>query len=808
MKPVSIAGMGIISPLGVGLAATEAALKAGRSGIGNLTLFSLAKADRLPVGEIADHAIGLSGDAGLPRCHRLALAAAAEAMAGCALAPEAVIVGCTTGGILTSEDHLWNDGFFALENNEITEKYKEKYRYHGLTTVAEEIARRTACFGPALTVSTACASGGAAIALALALLRSGRVKTVLAGGVDSLSRLTCFGFHSLQLVDINGCKPLDMHRRGINVGEGAGFLLLTTEKSANIFGVVAGAGLSCDAYHASAPHPDGEGAQAAMTAALADAGIGPRDIDYISLHGTGTPDNDVAEAKAIRAIFATPPPLSSIKGATGHGLAAAGGIGAVVSALAGGKGFIPATTGCREIDRQLGIEPVLSPKLLPKFDKRHRASFGTPFRVLSNSLGFGGNNVALVINQVGDNSADASGRESRQAGGNTPEFAMDGPAMDGLAVHGFSCLTGAGILATIMARLTAGESVSGQLPETALCKKIPPRSARRLGRLAKLALTLAFDAVAGIDPQASSPTGLPTGPPTGPDLPKIDSVFFGSGWGALSETYNFLRGLAESEGQFAGPADFVGSTHNSAAGRIAIDFQAKGKNLVFSGGDYSFEQALLAAQTMLGAENALLVAADEGHARFSPLFDPSIDAGETLADGGGGFWVSRQMAGAKCCMRLDFYGCGGDGMPSELFTALGGEEGKAADYAAVFVGAPRAKRLLADRQLAEFLSEIDTIPVWRHRGACGEFASAQAVAAAVAAACAAAGRIPGALCGGADIALAGGQKILVLGLGEYVTAISLTCPSARPRRTTRQTDQQAVRQAARQTVPGHRDGTI
>ncbi|MDR0476869.1 MAG: beta-ketoacyl synthase chain length factor, partial [Desulfobulbaceae bacterium] len=577
----------------------------------------------------------------------------------------------------------------------------------------------------------------------MALLRAGRVKTALAGGVDSLSRLTCFGFHSLQLVDADGCKPLDAYRRGINVGEGAGFLLLTTEKCENVLARVTGAGLSCDAYHASAPHPDGEGAQAAIMAALADAGIGPEDVDYINLHGTGTPDNDAAEAKAIRAVFATPPPLSSIKGATGHSLAASGGIEAVVSALAGCKGFIPATTGCRQVDDRLGIEPVLS----PRFTKARR--------VLSNSFGFGGNNTALVIDQVNDHFNDERGRKNWRDDNNI--------AGEFLAVHGFSCLTGAGGLKTVMARLAAGESVSGQLPETALCAAIPHRATRRLGRLAKLALTLAVDAVSR----------------TEPDLPKIKSVFFASGWGALSETYNFLHGLAESEGQFPSPTDFVGSTHNSAAGRIAIHFQAKGKNLAFSGGDYSFEQALMAAHTMLDAtENSLFVAADEGHSRFSPLFDPSIDADETLADGGGGFWLNRQITEAKCLIRLDFYGNGRDGLPTALLTALGGPARVAVDYAAIFVGAPQAKRLLADRQLAEFLGQVGEIPVWRHRGAVGEFASAQAVAVAVAAACVEAAQIPAALTGG-NIALRTDQKILVLGLGDTVTAMSLAAPNTR-----------------------------
>ena len=740
MKPVYIAGMGIISPLGSGLVATEAALRAGCGGIGCLTLFTLPKADRLPVGE----AVGLRpalGVATLPRCHRLALTAAKQAVAGSGFVPDAVIVGCTTGGILTSEDKLWHDDFFTREDIEITEKYKEKYCYHGLTTVAETVAEGVVCLGPALAVSTACASGGSAIALALALLRSGRVETVLAGSADSLSRLTYFGFHSLQLVDADGCKPLDANRRGINVSEGAGFLLLTTKKPKKVFGIADGAGLSCDAYHVSAPHPDGEGARAAMAGALADAGIAAEAIDYINLHGTGTPDNDAAEAKAIRAVFATPPPLSSIKGATGHSLAAAGGIEAVVAALAGRGGFIPGTTGCREVDPQLGIWPVLEPQP------------GTVRRVLSNSFGFGGNNAALVISQPGDEC------ERADNGATAYEDPPDSEKIPAkfLAIHGFSCFTGAGNLEAVMAHLMVGAKVAGQLPETALCLTVPSKVARRLGRLAKLSLTAVIDAARNEQ--------------------KIDSVFFSSGWGALGETHNFLRGLAESAGQFASPADFVGSTHNSAAGRIAIHFQAKGKNLAFSGGDYSFEQALLAAQTMLDpAENALLVAADEGHRRFSPLFDPSITPGEVLADGAAAFQINRDMMGANCLIHLDFYGRSGGGMPEKLYAALGGKERIATDYAAIFVGAPRAVAKQASRQLEEFLASAGDIPVWWHREALGEFASAQAVAATVAAACATAGRIPGALVGGADITLADGQKILVLGLGKYVTAISLAGP--------------------------------
>jgi 3-oxoacyl-(acyl-carrier-protein) synthase len=164
-----------------------------------------------------------------------------------------------------------------------------------------------------MVVSTACSSGVVAIALALKMLRSGMFRTVLAGGVDSLSRLTYFGFHSLQLVDQTGCKPLDQNRQGMAVAEGAGMILLTTEKPVHYRAEILGAGLSCDAYHPAAPHPEGEGAFMAMQRALTDAGISPEAIDYINLHGTGTPDNDLAEAKAVGRVLTTPPPLSSIK---------------------------------------------------------------------------------------------------------------------------------------------------------------------------------------------------------------------------------------------------------------------------------------------------------------------------------------------------------------------------------------------------------------------------------------------------------------------------------------------------------------
>ena len=172
----------------------------------------------------------------------------------------------------------------------------------------------------------------------------------------------------------------------MSVAEGAALLLLAADEPDQALAEILGAGMSCDAYHPAAPHPQGEGALAAMQAALSDAGLTPADIDYVNLHGTGTRDNDQAEARALAALFGSKMPrLSSIKGASGHSLAAAGAIEAVVSAISISEGLIPANTGCRHPDPGLKLDPVLQP-IQKKVDT-----------VLSNSFGFGGNNASLVL---------------------------------------------------------------------------------------------------------------------------------------------------------------------------------------------------------------------------------------------------------------------------------------------------------------------------------------------------------------------------------------------------------------------------
>ena len=715
--PIYIAGMGIISALGCGVTETAEALKQARCGLRPLTLFAVTADAPLAVGQVdlrADQADPL------PRTHRLARIAADQALAGTTLAPDAIVLGTTTGGILTTE---------ALLEKGIADP--DGYRYHGLGSVAEALARSCGCSGPLITVSTACSSGAVALLLAMELLRSGKAQRVLAGGVDSLCRLTYFGFKSLQLIDSLGARPMDRERRGLSVAEGAALLLLTTEPPAEGAIQLLGAGLSCDAHHATTPLADGQGAQAAMQAALADAGLDPAAIDYINLHGTGTPDNDLAEARAIHALFGDHRPLlSSTKGATGHTLAAAGAIEAVVAAIAIGHGIVPANVGLGSVDPALNLAPVTAPL---------RAPITT---VLSNSFGFGGNNAAVVI--------------GTPRGPNCNAAELPRPP---LTVTAAACLTGAGHTRETWEAFCAGRPCSGCLDDRTVTEGLPPRTVRRLKRLPKLALALATHAcrtmAAGRRPVA---------------------VSLGTAWGALSETHDFLRRLFETRQQFPSPTDFIGSVHNAPAGQIAMLLGAKGANVTTSGGDASFEQALLAADLLThpGADPILLLGADEAQPVLAPLLDGSVRASGALADGGGALVLERGSSHGGPTVALLAYRFGPypDRMAG-LVERLGGADGVGRDYGAILAGLPADGRSQAGEQLADFLSQsrFDG-PVIDYRRIIGQFGAASAVAVVLAVQMVGRDLVPASLPGGADVPL-NGKGVLVLGLGPYLSAVRI-----------------------------------
>jgi 3-oxoacyl-[acyl-carrier-protein] synthase-1 len=245
--------------------------------------------------------------------------------------------------------------------------------------------------GPAVVVSCACSSSAKVFASAQRMMAAGLIDAAVVGGVDSLCLTTLYGFSSLGLTSSQPCRPFDAARDGISVGEAAAFALLERAPAGlrDDAVLLLGVGESSDAHHMSSPHPDGLGARMAMQAALKAAGLEPRDIDYINLHGTATPGNDAAETKAVDAVFGAGTACSSTKGATGHTLGAAGALEAVICALALQGGFMPAGLNTRRLDPQLPLNYLLE-------NREHRVR-----RVLSNSFGFGGTNCSLVFGTAG-----------------------------------------------------------------------------------------------------------------------------------------------------------------------------------------------------------------------------------------------------------------------------------------------------------------------------------------------------------------------------------------------------------------------
>jgi len=321
-------------------------------------------------------------------------------------------------------------------------------------------------------------------------------------------------------------------------------------------------------------------------------------------------------------------------------------------------------------------------------------------------------------------------------------------------------MTGAGDTEQTIAAIIEGKKCRGLLPLADISAKLPPREVRRLKRLPRLVISLAMEA-SGIAGSAAKPS----------------SIFFGTGWGPLSETHDFLSKLFESGEQFTSPTDFVGSVHNAPAGQAAIWLKATGANLTVTGGDSSFEQALLAAALAAGEGEALLVmGADEHHEVLSPLFDASVRAGGPSSDGGGALCLRKSGAPAGVTIAPLFYRGSRNNRDviSALIESAGGAGVITKKYAAIFAGMPAGNRQECESRLNQLITATGfTGPVIDYRGLTGEFASASAVAAALAVRFAARGEIPAPVTGGASCPLAG-KGILMLGLGEFITAVEIT----------------------------------
>lgn len=291
-----------------------------------------------------------------------------------------LFLGTSTSGILETE-------LAYRHRDPATGALPAQFRYaqtHNTASVAGFVRQALGLKGPAFVVSTACSSSAKVFANAQRMIALGLIDAAVVGGVDSLCLTTLYGFNSLELLSQEPCRPWDAERHGLSIGEAAAFALLEREAAAPAAWLL-GVGESSDGYHMSSPHPQGQGAIAAMHGALAQAGLQPAAVDYVNLHGTATPNNDAAEDAAVHAVFGAALPCSSTKGATGHTLGAAGGLEAVICMLALKHGFMPGGLNLRTPD------PALRCAYL---GESREATLSV---VASNSFGFGGSNACLLL---------------------------------------------------------------------------------------------------------------------------------------------------------------------------------------------------------------------------------------------------------------------------------------------------------------------------------------------------------------------------------------------------------------------------
>jgi 3-oxoacyl-[acyl-carrier-protein] synthase-1 len=397
MKPLLLAEFTATSCIGQGVAPTLSALVEQRSGLKRCE-FETVKIDT-HIGEVPGvDAQPLPKDLQIFNCRNNRLAelgvqqdgffdAVQSAAARWGRRRVGVFIGTSTAGIMQTE-------LAYRARDAVSGALPPSFVYgttHNSFSVADYLRRHCRLEGPAMVVSSACASSAKVFGSARRMIEAGLIDAALVGGTDSLCLTTLYGFHSLQLSSPAPCRPFDAARDGISIGEAAAFVLLTRvpENLDPDAVLLYGVGESSDAYHMSAPHPEGLGAKRAMQAALTSASMEPGDIDYINLHGTGTPSNDRSESQAVTSIFGPTTPCSSTKGATGHTLGASGALEAVISALAIQNGLMPGGVHTTRID----------PNLTAHYIKENRRA--PVLRVLSNSFGFGGTNCSLILGRAG-----------------------------------------------------------------------------------------------------------------------------------------------------------------------------------------------------------------------------------------------------------------------------------------------------------------------------------------------------------------------------------------------------------------------
>lgn len=597
MEPILITGMGVVSAIGLNKAETLDALLKGRSGVGQLRYLKTEHKE-FPVGEVKltnaemRERLGLADDAVTTRTALMGMLALGEALEDAGLSAETLpkvgfISGTTVGGMDKSEQ-------FYLDYLE-SDVHKEYIAVHDCGSCSEMTADHFGKFAFATTLSTACSSAANAIILGANMIRCGEAEIVVVGGSECITKFHLNGFNSLMILDTAPCRPFDATRNGLNLGEGAAYLVLESAASAQRRGATAqallsGYGNACDAFHQTASSPDGEGAYRAMIEALQLGGLQPSDIDYINAHGTGTPNNDVSESQALLRVFGDAmPPVSSTKPFTGHTTSASGSIEAVFCILAIQNGFLPVNLNWSQ-PMEDGIKPVVQPV---KKELKH---------VLCNAFGFGGNDSSILLSNA-----------------KAAEF-VERPTQNNSASTGSAaCYVLSAQQISIQQPLNEDwmrEAVEYQEPhvrsiDPSFKDYVSPIEARRMGRILKRAIATSKSAL-----KASG-------------LESVDAIITGTGYGCIENTEFFLDALSRDGEQLLKPTYFMQSTHNTISSLVAIQTKNHAYNVTYAHKNISFDSALQDAwlQFRLGKINSALVGA---HDEMTDIFYHILKKGDMM----------------------------------------------------------------------------------------------------------------------------------------------------------------------------------
>ncbi len=568
MMNIAITGEGIVSAIGLDKEQVLQSLRSKTTGIGTMQHLQ-SRHHELPVGEVKlsdsvmKQRLAIPDSVMMSRTALMGMLAIRQALADAGLDEAAskdkrivLVSGTTVGGMDLTEQ--------CLDNTDLPDNV-EFVKHHDCGSSTQMMADHFGIFADVATISTACSSAANAIMLGARLLKADEADIVVVGGTEALSRFHLNGFNSLMILDHEQCRPFDATRAGLNLGEGAAFLVMepdtaAKERGAEPHAYLTGYGNACDAFHQTASSDNGEGAYLAMREALAMAGIEGSDVQYINAHGTGTPNNDQSESAALKRIFGEKmPPVSSTKSFTGHTTSASGSIEAVICLLAMKHRFIPANLGwANPMDG--GIVPSLG------------ADGVTLTNVVCNSFGFGGNDSSLVLS--------------------TEPSSHDTALID----------------KSIKIKTLARVEIDSEEQLADIRKYVKPIESRRMGKLMKSSLLSSLEALA----QA------------GIDVP--DAIVTGTAYGCLDNSEQLLNQIREENEGLLKPTYFMQSTHNTIGSNIAIKTHCHGYNVTYTQGNRSLQWALHDAELLLrsGQCRTVLVGC---HDESTPLFNSLLEKG-------------------------------------------------------------------------------------------------------------------------------------------------------------------------------------